>query len=74
MARYLKAGARVCRRARKTPKGKGMSYGRACGTLLEEARVGPDAGWDVVDLKLKSGRESSAYSFDLMPAKRRKKR
>jgi hypothetical protein len=54
------------------PKGKGMSYKRACGVLLEDARVGADAGWDVYDIKLDSGRKSSAYGFDLEPARRKK--
>lgn len=72
MARFLRAGSRVCRSTRKMPKGKGMSYKRACGVLLEDARVGADAGWDVYDIKLDSGRKSSAYGFDLEPARRKK--
>jgi hypothetical protein len=74
MARYVKAGTRVCRRARKTPKGKGMSYGKACGVLLEPARIGSGAGWDVYDIKLDSGRESSAYGFDLYNSVEKKPR
>ena len=72
MSRYLKTGARVFREARKMPKGKGMSYEAASGMLLEDARVGPDAGWDVVDLQLDSGEIESAYSFDLKPLSSRR--
>jgi len=65
MSRFVKAGARVFRRARTNPKGRGMSYPAGRVVLLEDARIGPDAGWDVVDVRLDDGEESSAYSFDL---------
>lgn len=60
-------GTAVYRHARRTPKGKGMSYGESFGTLMERAQIGEGAGWDVVDLRLDSGEESSAYAFDLFP-------
>jgi len=62
---YVKAGTRVCRKGREMPAGKGMSYHTACGVLLEPANIGTGAGWDVVDLRLDDGTESSAYAFDL---------
>lgn len=74
MSRYLRAGAKVCRGSRKMPKGKGMSYRPACGVLLEDARVGPDAGWDVYDIRLPSGKETSAYGFDLKPGRKPRKK
>lgn len=35
------------------------------GTLIEDARIGPTAGWDVYDVRLDDGTETSAYGFDL---------
>ena len=70
MARFVKAGTRVHRKAHKSLPGKGMSYSAATGILVEDARIGADAGWDVVDLRLDSGEEESAYSFDLSKAAR----
>ena len=73
MSQYLKKGARIFRNERKTPAGKGMSYRAGFGTLLEDARIGADAGWDVVDVAMDresaypglNQEEESAYSFDL---------
>lgn len=67
---HLKAGSRVFRRARKMSKGKGMSYPEGFGILLENASVGPHAGWDVVEVEMDiKDKEDAAYSFDLLPAK-----
>lgn len=78
MAKFLKAGSCVRRLPRTMPKGKGMSYKAEIGFLLEDARVGAGAGWDVVDLRpVATSRTTSAYSFDLVPAscgKKAKKR
>jgi hypothetical protein len=72
---YVKAGTKVLRLPRKSRPGKGMSYGRARGTLREGARIGPQAGWDVVDVNV-SPRDkwNSAYSFDLRLVPRTAKR
>lgn len=69
MSRFVRAGAKVFRRARTSPRGQGMSYPAGRVVLLEDARIGPDAGWDVVDVRLvENGEESGAYSFDLSRA------
>lgn len=38
---------------------------RKYGVLMEDARIGPSAGWDVYDVRLPDGSETSAYGFDL---------
>ena len=73
MARFAKPGTKVCVAPRTRPKGTGLSYPRGfCGRLLEDARIGPDAGWDVYDIETSRG-ERSAYGFDIRPATRKKK-
>jgi len=62
---HAKAGTKVFRSAHASPKGKGMSYQAGPVVLLEDARIGPGAGWDVVDVRQSNGEESAAYSFDL---------
>jgi len=37
------------------------------GVLLEDARIGPEAGWDVYDVQLANGKTTSAYGFDMTP-------
>lgn len=69
MSQYVKKGTRVHRSARMRRFDTGMHYRAAYGVMLEDGRIGPDAGWDVYDLKLDSGREGSAYGFDLVRAK-----
>lgn len=63
---FVKEGTRVFRSARHIPRGRGMSYGEAFGTLLEEGRIGPQAGWDVYDIQTDAGEVESAYGFDLV--------
>ena len=71
MSRYVKAGTKVCVVGRSRPKGTGLSYPRGfCGRLVEPARVGPGAGWDVYDIQTPRG-ERSAYGFDIRLRSRR---
>lgn len=35
------------------------------GTILDEGRIGPEAGWDVYDIKLDDGTETFAHGFEL---------
>lgn len=76
--RHVKSGTTVCilptppYRAR---KGHGLIHKtRRCGVMMEEGRVGPEAGWDVYDVRLSTGKEVSAYGFDIRirRSKRRK--
>lgn len=36
-------------------------------TLLEDARIGADGGWDVYDVRLDNGTETFAHGFELFP-------
>jgi hypothetical protein len=46
--------------------GKGLIHKtRKYGVLMEDARIGPGGGWDVYDVRLPDGSETSAYGFDL---------
>jgi hypothetical protein len=80
MARQLKtagyrgAGTPVCVSPHKSAPGKGMSYGSFCGKLMEGGRIGPQAGWDVIDIRDTGGQERSAYSFDVRPRPRTRRR
>lgn len=62
---FVKKGTKVCVRPKKTPKGKGLSYGKFCGVLLDDATIGMYGGWDVYDIKTASGRVKSAYGFSI---------
>jgi hypothetical protein len=55
------------------PSPSGRSKGlihktRKYGVLMEDARIGPAAGWDVYDVRLPDGSETSAYGFDMRVA------
>ena len=71
---FVKAGTKVHRLPHKSKPGKGMSYGEATGTLLEDARIGPQAGWDVYDIHVPGQEDESAYGFDLRRLPKRSKR
>lgn len=70
---YKQKGAKVCWTKKTTKKGKGMTYRSGCGVLLEGANVGPNAGWDVVDVRSNKGRTRSVYSFSLYTRKHKRK-
>lgn len=67
MSRYVKRGTRVRvdnvlgNAARRRRKDAGQ-----CGVMLEDGRAGPDAGWDVYDVRLDSGRETFVHGFNLV--------
>jgi hypothetical protein len=49
-------------------RGRGIIHKtRKRGVLMEDARIGPEAGWDVYDVVLDDGEMTSAYGFDLRP-------
>lgn len=81
MARHVKAGTRVSINYAKgmrsrTPFDIGSGRQEAdhgqSGAILEDGRIGPDAGWDVYDVRLDDGRETFAYGFNLQPAPKQK--
>lgn len=45
-------------------KNRGQYIGLV-GELLDDARIGPEAGWDVYDIRLHDGRETFAHGFNL---------
>ena len=72
MSRWMKKGSKVCQAVRRSRRSS-----MACGVLLENARIGADAGWDTgiynrkVKIRLDSGRKTSAFAFDLrLPSKK----
>ncbi len=69
MSTYVTKGETVTRLPRKRDPGTGLSYERGTVTMLESARIGEGAGWDVYDVLTESGAEESAYGFDLSPCK-----
>ena len=77
-AAFRSAGTAVCIRAtplyRRREKTGIVHAKPACGVLMEDARIGPQAGWDVYDVRLLNGKETSAYGFDLNLSPRRKRR
>lgn len=72
--RHVPAGARVHRLPHRSAPGQGLTYGPAAGVMMEEGRVGPQAGWDVYDIRLDNGAEESAYGFDLRIGSKRTSR
>jgi hypothetical protein len=73
-ATYRRKGTHVC--IKPTPeyrrkKGQGIIHlSKKCGVLMEDARIGPEAGWDVYDVRLDDGEETAAYGFDMTPRTR----
>jgi hypothetical protein len=74
---FKRAGARVCIQPtpafRRQAKQGIIHKTRKCGVLMEDGRIGPGAGWDVYDIRLANGRETSAYGFDIRPLGRHNK-
>lgn len=65
-ASFRRAGTKVSIEPSPSGRGKGLMHKtRKYGVLMEDARVGPGAGWDVYDVRLPDGTETSAYGFDL---------
>lgn len=64
MAKNVQPGTRVCIvKAYKNAKDVGK-----CGVILDEARIGADAGWDIYDIKLDAGRTTFAPGFNIRAA------
>ena len=82
MARHVKTGTRVSINYSKGPRRTPFDIGSGrqaadhgqSGTILEDGRIGPDAGWDVYDVRLDDGRETFAYGFNLRPAPKKQKK
>lgn len=79
MSNFVKAGTRV-RIGRITAHANGATARKAAGDegktgkIVDEGRIGPDAGWDVYDILLDSGRMTFAHGFELTKAGARKPR
>lgn len=69
VSRFCLAGRRVVWTAKHMPKGMGLSYETGIGYLMEGATIGPNAGWDVVDVRADDGTELSVYAFSLEMSK-----
>lgn len=67
-----KIGTKVCikRSARSNFRNR-RKYPTGCGVLMESAKIGPSGGWDVYDVRLNTGRTTSAHGFEI--TKKRKK-
>lgn len=63
---FRRAGTKVSIEPSPSGRRAGLIHkGRKYGVLMEDARIGPAAGWDVYDVRLPDGSETSAYGFDL---------
>lgn len=74
MSTFVKAGTRVRigtigSRSNGAAERKAAGDEGQTGKIMEEGRIGPDAGWDVYDVMLDSGRETFAHGFELTKAK-----
>ena len=61
---HVEEGTRV-RIARAASDGRFGEHVGAFGTMREEGRIGPGAGWDVYDVLLDDGTETSACGFQI---------
>lgn len=65
-ATFRRAGTKVSIEPSPSGRRKGLIHKtRKYGVLMEDARIGPGGGWDVYDVQLPDGSETSAYGFDL---------